>query len=476
MLSAAVAIAAAVAVLWSRGEIFVLRLLVQPDVLLGLLVAIGLVFILHVVCVADAWRAARRARPVEAAGRIRSAGRAAVLSLLLVVAAGPYAAAAYYDFRDYDLLTSVFADEEPLDLAAAPEPLAPISDGDPPAWLGGGPPPPAETPPPNLPAPTTPAGGPEAPAPVTTQEPEPEPEPEPEKRPSYWKERGRLNLLLIGGDAGPGRWGLRTDTMIVISIDLKTRNSAIFSVPRNLQNVPFPDTAHTSLETFPDILNALWSYAQARPELFPGAKYPGPTALKETIGNLLGLRIDYFAAVDLRGFVEVIDALGGVDVDVQRHVYDDGVSSAFEDEARTVIDLQPGRYHLDGRLALGYVRTRWATSDYDRMQRQRCLVAGLAEQARVPRLLRSFPKIASTVKEYVGTDIPLRVLPDLIELLAGLEMKRLVGVSFVPPRFSTGYPDIEKIRAAVQAALRRLPNSGESGVEYLAGSCASEVS
>jgi len=255
-------------------------------------------------------------------------------------------------------------------------------------------------------------------------------------------------------------------------VNPKTGRGAIFSVPRNFQAVPFPESAQTSLTAFPDILNALWGYAESHPDLFPGAKRPGPTALKETIGNLLGLEIDYYAAVDLRGFVEVIDAVGGVTVDVQSRVYDAGVSPPYEGEPWIVVDLQPGRQHMDGRLALGYVRTRWATSDYDRMQRQRCLIGSLMQQASVPKLLRSFPKIASAIKQYAETDVPLRALPDLIEVLAELDPKGMVAVSFVPPRFGP-VPDVDLMRRTVKEALRQSPTLGETtGLESLKGSCA----
>jgi polyisoprenyl-teichoic acid--peptidoglycan teichoic acid transferase len=243
--------------------------------------------------------------------------------------------------------------------------------------------------------------------------------------------------------------------------------------------VPFPPTAHTELETYPEILNSLWGYAEANPELFPKAKMPGPTALKETIGWMLGLRIDYFAAVDLRGFAELVDALGGVTVNVLRHVWDAGVSPPVEGEPSIVINLEPGRHRLDGRQALGYVRTRWASSDYDRMHRQRCVMGALAQQASVGRLLRAFPKLASTVKRFVLTDIPLETLPDLLELLAGLETKRMVGVSFAPPTYAATWangapsPDVPLIRRAVGRALVQSPKpDAELGLQSVRSDCA----
>ena len=458
MLAVTAGIALAALGLWLQGTALALRLLLDPDVLLTLLVANALFFAFHVHCVVDAYRGARRPAfpPRPAGGDL--AIRAAFVALLVSLTATPHVAAAYYDYRSYDLLTSVFADEEPESpvLAAAVRPEAspagptPLPDVDPMA------------------GPAAPAGADAPPAPAPAQE-----------ERSTWQERGRLNFLLVGGDAGPGRSGLRTDTMIVLSVDPKTERAALFGVPRNLIDVPFPRTAQTDFVAFPEILNALWGYATANPELFPGSRVPGATALKETIGALLGLRIDYYAAVDLRGFVEVIDALGGVTVNVQHSVYDAGVSPPYDDEPWIVVDLEPGPHHMDGRLALGYARTRWATSDYDRMRRQRCILGALEQQASPARILRSFPKLASIIKRFMLTDVPIKQLPDLIELLTRLSTAKTVAVSFAPPTFDAGsrdgypIPDVELIRTAVRQSLRRDPGLGDgSGLETLKTGCA----
>jgi len=432
-----------------RDSATVLSLLLSPEALLALLGVNLVVFLWRTHCVVDAYRLARRRRSFVSAPAGRAAGRAVLVAVLVSLVAVPHVVAGYYTYRDYDLLTSVFADEEPIVAAAAEPPVEPrivVPTGI--IGSAGGP----------VPGGADPGGT------IVVRE------PEPEEPPPFWQARGRLNLLLVGADAGPGRWGLRTDTMIVVSIQTKTRRTAVFSVPRNLQGVPFPPSAHTDLETFPDILNALWQYAEGRPELFPGAREPGPTALKATLGNLLGLRIDYYAMVDLRGFVEVVDALGGVTVNVPRYVYDAGVSPPNEGEDWIVLDLAPGRHHLDGRTALAYVRTRWATSDYDRMQRQRCTIAALASQASLPKLLRAFPKLATTMKRYVQTDIPVKQLPDLLELLTSVETKHMVAVSFVPPTYSP-WADPPQIRAAVRGALRSPQPDESTGLVDLRGAC-----
>ncbi len=427
----------------------VLRLLLSPDALLALLGVNVAIFLWRTHCVVDAYKLAGRRRALTRGPAGTFGSRTAAVLVLLALISVPHVVAGYYTYRDYDLLTSVFAEEEPVvAVAEPPAPRVVVPTG----IIG------------SVGGPTV--GGADPEGTILVAEPEP---PEP---PPFWQERGRLNVLLVGADAGPGRWGLRTDTMIVVSIDTDTKQTAIFSVPRNLQGVPFPPVAQTDLATFPDILNALWQYAEARPELFPGAREPGATALKATIGHLLALRIDYYAMVDLRGFVEVVDALGGVTVNVPRPIYDAGVSPPTEDEGRIVLDLDAGRQRLDGRTALAYVRTRWATSDYDRMQRQRCTIAALASQASLSNLLKAFPKLATTMKEYIRTDIPVKQLPDLIELITSIETSRMVAVSFVPPTYSR-YADPPELRSAVRAALRAEPRPDESaGLVAVSQACA----
>jgi anionic cell wall polymer biosynthesis LytR-Cps2A-Psr (LCP) family protein len=136
-----------------------------------------------------------------------------------------------------------------------------------------------------------------------------------------------------------------------------------------------------------------------------------------------------------------------------------------------VLDLDAGSQHLDGRTALAYVRTRWATSDYDRMQRQRCTIAALASQASLQKLLKAFPKLATTMKKYVRTDIPVKQLPDLLELITSIETSRMVAVSFVPPTYSP-YADPPEIRSAVRAALRADPRPDErTGIVAVRTAC-----
>lgn len=290
---------------------------------------------------------------------------------------------------------------------------------------------------------------------------------------------GRLTVLLIGGDAGPQRIGLRTDTMIVVTVDRETAQAALFGVPRNLVNVPLPEgpASAFSCRCWPDLLNALYAYGWERPDLFPGGDNPGATALMGAIGELLGLPVDHYALVDMAGFVEVIDVLGGVEIDVPEEVLV-RLSPPKEGEGWQVYDIKPGRQHLDGREALAYARSREGGSDYDRMLRQRCLIGAIAKEADAGSLLRRYPKLAKVAKASVTTDIPLDALPDLIELADRVETDRVIAVGFGPPDYVASLradnypvPSVERMRAAVQAALAGSPEAGGLPLQTLPTTC-----
>ena len=166
-----------------------------------------------------------------------------------------------------------------------------------------------------------------------------------------WQKRGRLNIVAARRRRRPGRSGLRTDTMMVATIDLKTHRAALFSVPRNMGGVPLPPrAARAAGARFPGILNALHGFGAAHPDLFPGGKDPGATALKQTLGQLTGLPIDYYVMVDFRGFHGLVDALGGVTLDIPHAVLDR--VSPYEKGGEWIrIDLKPGRQHLSADQA-----------------------------------------------------------------------------------------------------------------------------
>jgi polyisoprenyl-teichoic acid--peptidoglycan teichoic acid transferase len=408
LMVAALCLAAAVR-LWSEPTA-VTRMLLQPRVLLALLIAdIGLL-IFRVVVVLDAYLLATRGgRRTPTAAPWRQPLAAVGVAAIVVLTAVPHAAVAFYDLQARDLLTSVFAGEDPWWQARDPDRHQ----------SGNG---------------------------LVTAVP------------------GRVTVLLVGGDAGPGRRGLRTDTMVVASLELATGKVSLFGLPRNLVRVPLPHGPAADFfgecRCFPRPLNELYAYAQdERPDLFPHSRHPGIAAVAGAAEELLDLPIDHYALVDLLGFVDVVDALGGVTVNNGRTVRIE-IDRLGREGSRPALDLPPGRRHLDGFTALAYSRSRETTSDYDRMQRQRCVLGSLARQTGPTELLAAFPRLVEVLKRSVVTDIPTSRLLGLIEAAGGRRVT-VDAIGFTPPTYNAGWragypiPDVPRIRGTVRRMTSR---------------------
>ncbi|MEZ5102272.1 MAG: LCP family protein [Thermoleophilia bacterium] len=503
MLGITVALAGIVLAAWAAGPLFVLELLLKPWFLLLMLAANFVVLCFRVYAGIDAWRLGRRGGSGN--GRVATA---LAIGTVLVLGVVPHVAASYYDFRAYDLLVSpVFAEEEPEDVLSV-EPAAPVA---PPAAVEpaapAAPPAPGEAPavaPPAAPAeappaedlgllPAEPGDAPPADLGLLPAEPGDAPPSDlgsaldeaPQSAPaivgeghvaagplSQYAAKDWTTMLLIGGDAGYGRSGLRTDTMIVVALQKRTGKAVAFGIPRNMESVPIVTPKGKVLGRYPDILNALYQWANAHASYFPGGRDPGATALKSTLGSMLGLPIRYYALVDLAGFVELVDAVGGVDITPTERVQDK-VSPPYAGEPWIPIDVFPGReYHFTGRQALAYARSRWATSDYNRMRRQRCLISAMAEQLDVATTIKAFPRIASVIKKSVRTDIPIARLTDIVRLIDGIDTSKSAAVSFAPPSFGTT-PDVARIRGVVKEMIAKPAGQvrGEDGIDTLSLAC-----
>ncbi|GIH98148.1 LCP family protein [Planobispora takensis] len=274
-----------------------------------------------------------------------------------------------------------------------------------------------------------------------------------------WGGRDRLGILLIGADAAPNRFGVRTDSMTVASVDTRTGATVLFGVPRNLEHVPLPagPARHRFPYGFggeppgtPGLLNEVWQYAEDHPEMVPGAAdgRRGPALLKRTVGDILGIEVAYYAMVDMRGFARIIDAMGGVRVTVRDPIvygrHNEGLIAA-------------GTRRLSGEEALWYGRSRTYSDDYVRMGRQKCLMNAVAEQADPVTVIRSFERLAEAAASAVSTDIPRELLPALITLAGKVKTAKIESLQFVPPLISTADPDYHLIRRKVTAALRDEP-------------------
>jgi LCP family protein required for cell wall assembly len=282
--------------------------------------------------------------------------------------------------------------------------------------------------------------------------------------PVLWEGMERLNLLLLGSDSGAGREDIRTDTMIVVSIDPETGDAVMVSLPRNFSGIGLPQGMGIwDCDCFPQLLNDLWFVATGNPEAFPGEGEPGPRALKAALGHLLGIEIPYYAMVSLDGFVGIVDALGGVDIEVPNTIVDETYPHEDGVTIENVV-IEEGTQHLDGHLALAYARIRRHADDFARMNRQRCVLGAVVQQSSPIELLASYGEIAEVLKDTLVTDIPQDRLVDFIDILPRVSMER-VGVLAVNRDYISGtdvgrtYYDQERIRAEAQALFAD-PTSG----------------
>jgi polyisoprenyl-teichoic acid--peptidoglycan teichoic acid transferase len=275
---------------------------------------------------------------------------------------------------------------------------------------------------------------------------------------------GRINILLLGGDAGKDRIGLRPDSMTVASIDVDSGRTVLFSLPRNMEDVPFPASSPLH-KVFPRgygcadhscMLNAIYTYAEGHKSLYPGVKNPGAQATKEAAEGVTGLKINYYALVDLQGFQELIDAVGGITITVNKRLPIAGQVPGQKVKKY----IEPGTQHMDGYHALWYARSRHADSDYARMARQKCVMSAMLNQLDPVTVLTNFNKIAAAGKQIMQTDVPPSQINKLIVLAGKAKHKQIISVSFVPPFIYPGSPNFPLIRRTVQASVARATDDG----------------
>lgn len=286
-----------------------------------------------------------------------------------------------------------------------------------------------------------------------------------------WAGQDRVNVLLLGGDGGEGRSGVRTDTVILMSTDTHNGRTVMFSLPRNMMLAQFPEDSPLH-DLYPDgytgyddpgyyMLNAIYGQIPSRhPGILGESDNEGADALKQAVEGSLGIPVDYYLLVNLKGFEQVVDAIGGVTVNINEPVAIQGNTDLGIPPTGY---LQPGPdQHLDGFHALWFARGRWGSDDYERMNRQRCMIDALIEAADPVTLIRNYQDLASAGKEVVYTDISLEVLPAFVELAWRVKDARVKSVVFeTSERFSSASPDFEWMREVVQRNLLPKPGGGD---------------
>jgi LCP family protein required for cell wall assembly len=276
-----------------------------------------------------------------------------------------------------------------------------------------------------------------------------------------WGGKDRVNVLLLGGDGGDGRSGVRTDTVIVASIDTQSGATTMFSLPRNLEELPFPEDSALA-GAYPDgfwagsesesLLNAVYRNGPAaHPDILGPTDNPGADFLKLGVGEALGLTIDYYVLVNLDGFSALIDALGGITVNVNYYVPmggDPGTGALPQD----YIDPGPDQ-HMDGTLALHYARGRFGLSDYQRMDRQRCMIDAIVAAADPVTMLTRYQELAATTEDIVMTDIPQPAVSAFVGLALKVKSAGIESIVFDDKVIRPAYPDFDLIRRHVAEAI-----------------------
>jgi polyisoprenyl-teichoic acid--peptidoglycan teichoic acid transferase len=253
------------------------------------------------------------------------------------------------------------------------------------------------------------------------------------------------NLLVAGMDRRPGQKGARlTDTLIVVVLDERSGQVGLISVPR--------DTAVQIPGHGLDRINTVYGFAYSRGD-------NALSALKQAVGDLLALPIEHAIVVDLSVFEQLVDALGGITVDVPCPIIDDFVDPRTP-TGRRVLDVQAGQARMDGATAAMYVRSRHGRSDFSRARRQQAVLSAIHSELLTLGNLGQIPGAWSTVERSVATDLKRYQLLDLARRALGLRMDRVHGLVFsgaeTKPRRDQGramlFPDL----AAIDRAVGRL--------------------
>lgn len=265
------------------------------------------------------------------------------------------------------------------------------------------------------------------------------------------------NILLLGMDQRSLGYAGRTDTIMVLSLDQVNSRAALLSIPRDVY-LPIPGVGYSRI-------NTAYGFGEERQ---PNG---GLALLSSTIEKNFGIPIHNYVRVDIQGFEEIVDALGGVDVTVDCDLYDEKFPGYFG-----VYTLTAGDYHMDGRQALYYARSRKSTSDFDRARRQQRVLLAIRRRALEADLLPRVPALYTALRDTVDTDLGPGDIADLARWAAGFKMENLFGMvlryplvdDWVTPQGGmVQLPDLPAIDDALDNIWTRAPLTQTNAEERL---------
>lgn len=236
---------------------------------------------------------------------------------------------------------------------------------------------------------------------------------------------GRTNIILLGNGGSNHPGGQLTDTNILFIYDHNSKKVAMVSFPRDL----YVSVANGGGK------NKL-NYAYAYGEMDKTKTGGGGATVKKTLESVAGVPIHYYIEVDFVGFKEIVDALGGVSVDVEKAIKDpyypkdyfDSDGNYFKTDAYNPFSLAAGKQYLDGTTALKYARSRYSTSDFDRSARQQKLIAAIKDKALSVGVLSNPKKLTdlmTAVGNHFRTDLNTSEVKSLVSLVKNISQDQI---------------------------------------------------
>ena len=288
--------------------------------------------------------------------------------------------------------------------------------------------------------------------------------------------KGRYNILLLGGDSGSNRLGLRPDSISVISISAETGVAVNIGLPRNLTRIQFKEG--TPIRSVypngfnydcggPCFLNAIYKVTMDNhKDLYPGMAKKNTTAgieaTKSAVEWVTGLKIHAYVLINMKSFVDLVDALGGITVNVKKALPIGGQKDCYpaDNEHESICPdamgwIEKGRQHMDGRTALWYARSRHNTNDYDRMRRQREVEKIVLKKIDLQTLVLKLGSIAGAGAKLIKTDIPGSSLPALMDLALKAKSAGLKNLQLSYPTIQADNPDFWLMRHLIAEKNRQ---------------------
>ncbi len=247
------------------------------------------------------------------------------------------------------------------------------------------------------------------------------------------KAHDKSTIMIMGVDSRENDVG-RSDTLMVATVDPKQDKAALLSVPR--------DTRVKIKGHGFDKINAAYAYG-------------GEKLSQDTVENFLGVDIDHYIIINTHAFTKIIDALGGIDVNVEKRMY---YTDPWDDDGGLVIDLQPGMQHMDGKTAVTYVRFRDEEGDIGRIKRQQKFMQACMDKLTSPAVIPRLPQVIRSVMDSVKTDLSARQLLEFAGTLKearknGLDTEMVPGKPLYIEGISYWIPDIKEMRTMLASKL-----------------------